>query len=156
MNSLRTIFLFALSIALGAWGVLDSRQEIRDGKAGVEYLKGSGARLIVASLLVGGMSLVSLQAGRRRRRRQLRRGDVDFLSGQLIALGLEKSDMEELQIALEADPPHSTGRSFSAGEQLNVWIHQAVGRLAKKYPDNTASQLQRLVYRPILEYYGWD
>ena len=105
MNYLLTITLFAISIALGVWGVLDSRQEIQDNKAGVDYLNGSGTRLIVASLLVGGMSFVSLQRGRLRRRRQLRRGDFDFLSGQLISLGLEEVDIEELQTALKADPP---------------------------------------------------
>ncbi len=163
MNYLLTIALFAVSIALGAWGVLDSRQEIQDNKAGVDYLNGSGTRLIVASLLVGGMSVVSLQRGRLRRRRQLRRGDFDFLSGQLISMGIEEADVEELRTALEADSPVEIVRKrFTVktiaecviGDQVSAWTKKTTDQLAEKYPDNTAQQLEQLVMTPILEYYG--
>ena len=164
MRSLLTISLFAVSIALGAWGVLDSRQEIQDNKAGVDYLNGSGTRLIVASLLVGGMSFVSLQAGRRHRRRQLRRGDFDFLSGQLISLGLEEVDIEELHTALKADPPMEivrkrftvTGDSFSAGDQVSAWTIKMLERRAEQVDRETLEQWEQLVGTAILEYYGWD
>ena len=149
MNYLLTIFLFAISIALGVWGYF-----LRDDSFGV----------LAASVIVGAGALGSLQRGRLRRRRQLRRGDFDFLSGQLISLGLEEVDIEELQTALKADPPMEivrkrftvTGDSFSAGDQVSAWTIKMLERRAEQVDRETLEQWEQLVGTAILEYYGWD
>ena len=163
MRSLLTIFLFAISIALGVCAYVDHKQAVQDRKAGLEVLNQSASRTLMASLFVGMLGLGSLQLARRHRRRQLRRGDFDFLSGQLISMGIEEDDVEELQTALEADSPVEIARKrFTVktiaecviGEQVSAWIKKTTDQLAEKYPDNTAQQLEQLVVTPILEYYG--
>tara|TARA_B100000809_G_scaffold188677_1_gene187055 strand:- start:865 stop:1317 length:453 start_codon:yes stop_codon:yes gene_type:complete len=148
MNYLLTISLFAISIALGVWGYC-----LQDDSFGV----------LAASVIVGAGALGSLQRGRLLRRRQLRRGDFDFLSGELISLGLEEADVEELRDALEADSPVEIVRKqFTVktiaecviGEQVSAWIKKTTDQLAEKYSDNTGQQLEQLVITPILEYYG--
>ena len=149
MNYLLTIALFAVSIALGVWSYF-----LRDDSFGV----------LAASLIVGAGALGSLQRGRLLRRRQLRRGDFDFLRGQLISLGLEEVDIEELQTALKADPSVEfirkrftvTGDSFSTGDQVSAWTIKMLERRAEQVDRETLEQWEQLVGTAILEYYGWD
>ena len=165
MRNLLTISLFGISIALGIWAYLDHRQAVRDRQNGLqEMLPDTSPGLLMASLVVAGLGLGSLQGGRRRRRQQLRRGDFDLLSSRLNSHGIGEDDIEELRAALEADPPNEivrkrftvSGDSFSAGERVNAWIIKMLEQRAQLVGRETTEQWEQLIGTALLEYYGWD
>jgi hypothetical protein len=166
MRYLLTISLFAVSIALGAWAYVDHKQAEQDRKVGHDVYNPNAGRTMIASLLVGMLGLGSLYGARRRRLLRLRKGDFDFLSARLSIAGIAEADIEELKVALQADPPPRIVRHrFSIrtiaelgfiGDQVGAWIKKAVGQLGEKYPDSTVEELEQLVGTLIFQYYGWD
>ena len=166
MRYLLTISLFAVSIALGAWAYVDHKQAEQDRKVGLDIYNTSAGLTMIASLLVGMLGLGSLYGARRRRLLRLRKGDFDFLSARLSLAGIAEADIEELKVALQADPPprivryrfsiRTIAESGFLGDQVGAWIKKAVGQLGEKYPDSSVEELEQLVGTLIFQYYGWN
>lgn len=82
----------------------------------------------------------------------IQKNNLDSLRDYLSSLKIEKPDIDELEKALQSDPPPSNGNKF--GEKVSSWIGKMMGKAASGSWDISVAIAGQLLAEAISSYYG--